>query len=86
MTVGDETLSPEASRDALSWVPSILALIWCSGELVLRMLENVQQWTSEPSIRGGVSERTRFYTNDHDRYSGLTDWGYDRQSVCHSRG
>jgi transposase-like protein len=66
--------------------PPILVLIQRSGDVVLRMLENVQQQTIEPIIRGCVSEGTRFYTDEYDIYSRLTDWGYDHHSVCHSRG
>jgi len=66
--------------------PPILGLIQRSGNVVLRMLENVQQQTIEPIIRSCVSEGTRFYTDEYDIYSRLTDWGYDHHSVCHSRG
>jgi transposase-like protein len=50
------------------------------------MLENVQQKTIEPIIRAGVSEGTRFYTDEDDIYARLPAWGYDHRSVCHSRG
>ena len=53
---------------------------------MLRLLENVQQQTIEPIICGCVSKGARFYTDEYDIYSRLTDWGYDHHSVCHSRG
>ncbi|MEA3642208.1 MAG: IS1595 family transposase [Lamprobacter sp.] len=66
--------------------PPILGLIQRSGEVVLRMLENVQQQTIEPIIRGCVSAGTRFSTDEYDIDSRLTDWGDDHHhSVCHSR-
>jgi len=66
--------------------PPILGLIQRSGELVLRMLENVQQQTIEPIIRGCASAGTRFYTDEYDIDRRLPEWGYDdHHSVCHSR-
>lgn len=66
--------------------PPILGLIQRGGELVIRMLENVQQVTIEPVIRTCVAKGTRFYTDEYDIYTRLNAWGYDHQSVCHSRG
>jgi transposase-like protein len=66
--------------------PPILGLIQRSGELVLRMLANVQQQTIEPVIRGCVSEGARFYADEYDVDLRLTEWGCDHHSVCHSRG
>ncbi|WP_296806931.1 IS1595 family transposase [Thiocapsa sp.] len=66
--------------------PPILGLIQRGGEVVVRMLENVQQKTIEPIIRACVAEGTRFYTDEYDIYARLPAWGYEHHSVCHSRG
>jgi transposase-like protein len=66
--------------------PPILGLLQRGGEVVLRMLENVQQKTIEPLIRAIVTKGTRFYTDEYDIYARLPAWGYDHHTVCHSRG
>ena len=66
--------------------PPIFGLIQRGGELVIRMLENVQQTTIEPLIRASVVQGTCCYTDEYDIYARLSAWGYDHHSVCHSRG
>ncbi|QVL47998.1 MAG: IS1595 family transposase [Thiocapsa sp.] len=66
--------------------PPILGLIQRGGEVVLRMLDNVQQKTIKPIILACVAEGTRFYTDEYDIYARLPAWGYEHHSVCHSRG
>nr|WP_242482617.1 transposase [Thiocystis violacea] len=61
--------------------PPILGLIQRGGELVIRMLENVQQVTIKPVIRTCVAEGTRFDTDEYDIDARLSAWGYDHQSV-----
>jgi transposase len=66
--------------------PPILGLIQRGGEVVLRMLPNVQQPTIQPIITKTVSSGSLVYTDEYDIYARLEDWGYGHKSVCHGRG
>ena len=66
--------------------PPILGLIQRGGEVVMRMLENVQQVTIEPVIRTVVAEGTQFFTDEYDIYHRVSNWGYEHRTVCHSQG
>ena len=66
--------------------PPILGMIERGGDVVIRMLENVQQKTIEPIIKSFVEAGSITYTDEYDIYNELNDWGYDRRSVCHSKG
>ena len=57
-----------------------------SGEVVIRMLENVQQTTIEPLIRATIGPSTQVYTDEYDIYARLREWGYGHSTVCHGRG
>jgi transposase len=56
------------------------------GDVVIRMLENVQQVTIKPLIQATITPGTLVYTDAYDLYSRLEAWGYDHESVCHSAG
>jgi transposase-like protein len=56
------------------------------GEVIVRMLENVQQKTIEPLIRATVCPGTQVYTDEYDIYARLPDWGYAHSTVCHGQG
>lgn len=56
------------------------------GQLVIRMLANVQQKTIEPLIRQVIKPGTRVMTDEYDIYNRLPEWGYEHKSVCHSAG
>jgi transposase len=56
------------------------------GDVVIRMLANVQQVTIKPLIQATIVPGTLVYTDEYDIYSRLEDWGYDHESVCHSAG
>lgn len=66
--------------------PPIFGMIQRGGELVLRMLDNVQQQTIQPLIQTHVVLGTQVYTDEYNIYSRLTEWGYDHQTVNHSLG
>jgi transposase len=57
-----------------------------TGEVVIRMLENVQQATIEPLIRRTIAPGTVVYTDEDDIYARLSEWGYTHQTVCHAAG
>jgi hypothetical protein len=56
------------------------------GEVVIRMLENVQQATIAPLLRATIEPGAQVYTDEYDIYHRLTDWGYLHSTVCHSHG
>src|SRR3954467_3371175 len=66
--------------------PPILGLIQRGGQVVLRMLPNVQQTTIKPVIAASVVPGTLFHTHEYDVYARLPAWGYPHKSVCHAHG
>ena len=66
--------------------PPILGLIQRGGQVVLRMLANVQQTTIQPIIEAVVAEGTRVHTDEYKVYARLPAWGYQHKMVCHGRG
>lgn len=61
-------------------------MIQRGGEVVIKMLANVQQKTIKPIIQATVSAGTLIYTDEYDIYARLEAWGYTHKSVCHSAG
>ena len=61
-------------------------MIQRGGEVVIRMLANVQQRTIKPLIQATMAPGTCIYTDEYAMYSRLEQWGYAHASVCHSRG
>lgn len=57
-----------------------------TGEVVIRMLENVQQATIAPLIRRTIAPGTVVYPDEYDIYARLSAWGYTHQTVCHAAG
>jgi transposase-like protein len=66
--------------------PPVFGMLQRSGEVVIRMLENVKQVTIGPLIRGTITAGSVVYTDEYDIYSRLQDWGYDHRTVCHAKG
>jgi transposase-like protein len=56
------------------------------GQVVLRVLENVQQVTIKPIIEKFIKSGALVNTDKYDIYGRLTDWGYEHKTVCHSHG
>ena len=50
-------------------------MIQRGGEVVMRMLENVQQRTINPRIKATMAPGTCIYTDEYDIYSRLEQWG-----------
>ena len=50
------------------------------------MLADVKQATIAPLIKQTIAKGTVVYTDEYDIYARLTEWGYDHQTVCHSKG
>lgn len=57
-----------------------------AGDVVIRMLENVQQVTIAPLIKATVKLGSRIFTDEYDIYSRIAEWGYEHETVCHSEG
>ncbi len=66
--------------------PPIFGMIERGGQVVMRMLANVQQKTIRPIIDSVIAPGTMVYTDEYDIYSRLVQWGYGHQTVCHSKG
>lgn len=66
--------------------PPVLGLLQRNGEVVIRMLPNVQQATIKPVIMSIVASGSQFYTDEYDIYNRLPEWGYRHKSVNHSAG
>jgi transposase-like protein len=56
------------------------------GQVVIRMLHNVQQKTIEPLLRKTILPGTLIHTDEYSIYSRLPLWGYQHKTVCHARG
>jgi transposase len=61
-------------------------MIQRGGEVVIRMLENVQPQTIKPLIQATIALGTCIYTDEYSIYRRLEQWGYGHESGCHSRG
>lgn len=66
--------------------PPIFGMIQRGGEVVIQMLSDVKQKTIKPIIEDFVSKGSKVHTDEYDIYSNLNEWGYNRHSVCHSKG
>lgn len=58
-------------------------MIQRGGEVVIRMLENVQQRMIEPLIRATIALGSMVYTDEYAIYKPLQDWVYAHKTVCH---
>ena len=65
--------------------PPIFGMIQRGGEVVIRMLENVQQRTIKPLIKATIAPGTCIYTDERHLWP-LGTVGLCACSVCHSRG
>ena len=66
--------------------PPVFGIIKRGGEVMIKMLENVQQATINPIISQTVQQGTTVYTDEYNIYSQLEKWGYTHKSVCHGVG
>jgi len=66
--------------------PPIFGMIQRGGEVVIRMLANVQQATIGPLIERTIAKGTLISTDEYVIYSRLIEWGYDHETVCHAEG
>lgn len=66
--------------------PPILGLVQRNGDLIMRLLPNVQQATIRPIFEQFVQPGTLVNTDEYVIYNRLEQWGYEHKSVCHSLG
>jgi transposase len=61
-------------------------MIQRGGDVVIRLLENVEQVTIKPLIQATSAPGTGVYTDAYGIYNRLGPWGYAHEHVCHGRG
>jgi transposase-like protein len=66
--------------------PPIFGMIERSGEVVIRMLANVQQTTIAPLVQATIVPGTTVFTDEYNIYNRLSEWGYEHKTVNHSQG
>lgn len=66
--------------------PPILGMVQRSGEVILKMLPNVQQATIQPVITASVARGALVFTDEYNIYNRLVEWGYHHKTVNHSVG
>lgn len=66
--------------------PPILGLIQRNGEVVIKMLANVQQKTIKPIIEKVVASGSQVFTDEYNIYNRLAEWGYQHKTINHSQG
>jgi transposase len=55
------------------------------GQVLLKLLNNVQQKTIQPVIEHFISKNTLIYTDEYNVYNRLPAWGYKHKTLCHAR-
>jgi transposase-like protein len=56
------------------------------GQVVIRMLADVQQKTIGPLIKKAIAPGTAVFTGEYDNYARLPQWGYTHRTGCHAAG
>ena len=56
------------------------------GEVIIKMLPNVQQITIQPIIEANVALGSLIYTDEYTIYDRLPEWGFAHKTVNHSIG
>ena len=66
--------------------PPVFGMIQRTGEVVIRLMANVQQASIKPIIQAVVMPGTLVYTDEYAIYGRLTEWGYEHKTVNHGQG
>ena len=66
--------------------PPVFGMIERGGQVIIRMLSNVQQATIHPIIETAVAKGSIVYTDEYAIYAKLPSLGYGHKTVCHGRG
>ena len=67
-------------------MPPVFGMIQRSGEVLIRMLENVQQNTIKPLIQRAIAFGSQTYTDEYNIYAKMTQWGFLHKTVNHGVG
>lgn len=71
---------------AKSEKPPIFGMVQRGGQVIIRMVSNVQQKTIKPIIEAVVAKGTQVFTDEYNIYARLEEWGYAHKTVNHSQG
>jgi transposase-like protein len=66
--------------------PPVSGMMQRGGQVVIKLLANVQQKTIEPFIKDTIMPGTLIYTDEYSLYARLQSWGYDHKRVNHGQG
>lgn len=66
--------------------PPIFGMVQRGGQVLIKMLNNVQQKTIKPIIERYVHKGSLVYSDEYRIYNRLDKWGYSHKHVCHSSG
>ena len=66
--------------------PPIFGMLQRGGEVVIRMLADVQRVTIGPLIKATIAPGSMVCTYYHNIYIRLKEWGYGHETVCHAAG
>jgi transposase-like protein len=66
--------------------PPVFGMMQRGGQVVIKLLANVQQKTIEPFIKDTKAPGTLVYTDEYSIDARLRTWGYDHKCVNHGRG
>ena len=66
--------------------PPIFGMIQRTGNVVIRMLNDVKQKTIKPLIKKFIVKSSTVFTDEYDIYAKVQDWGYSHKTVNHSAG
>jgi len=64
----------------------VLGMLQRDGEVVIRMLPNVQQATIQLVMTSVIAPGSLVYTDEYNIYDRLPEWGYEHKSVNHAMG
>jgi transposase len=66
--------------------PPLFGMIERDGQVVIRMLPNVQQAALHPILEKTVAKSSKVYPDEYTLYARLPGLGYGHKTVCHGRG
>jgi len=66
--------------------PPVFGMLQRGGQVVIKMLANVQQQTIQPLIEQTIQPETLIYTDEYNIYARLEQWGYAHKTVNHAAG
>ena len=71
---------------AASEKPPVFGMVQRGGQVVIRLLSDVQQATIQPVIEAMVAKGSLIFTDEYNIYARLEKWGYLHKTVNHSQG